>query len=55
MAKPRRVQEPTSPYTPAHPKSAAQPGIRTVNLEEVRKNNGKLVKVHRDVLKKLAQ
>ena len=60
MAKPHKVEEPAAPYlaakTPA-PKTPApvQPAVRVASLEEVRKNNAKLMQVHRKVLQKLAQ
>lgn len=59
MAKTHKVEEPAAPYgvapkPPARP-TAAQPAVRVASLEEVRKNNAKLMQVHRKVLQKLAQ
>ncbi|WP_164976299.1 hypothetical protein [Oleiharenicola lentus] len=58
MSKPRKVEEPQAPYAAKKPaKVAAQPpaGPRFADLEKVRANNAKLIRVHSKVLQKLAQ
>lgn len=58
MAKPRKVEEPATPYVT--PKSdgknlPSRVGVRVADLSEVKKTNAKLMQVHRKVLQKLAQ
>ena len=59
MAKPHKVEEPAAPYTASAKKqvraTAPQPAVRLADLQDVRKNNAKLMQVHRKVLQKLAQ
>lgn len=56
--KPRKVGESKAAYTAKKPvKAPAMPqsGPRFADLEKVRANNAKLIKVHHKVLQKLAQ
>jgi hypothetical protein len=58
MAKPRKVGEPAGTYAAKMPATKAAPGqpvIRYAKLESVKKTNEKLMQVHHEVLKKLAQ
>lgn len=58
VSKPRKVEEPLAPYAAKKPaKAAAQAsaGPRFADLEKVRANNAKLIRVHSKVLQKLAQ
>lgn len=57
--KPHKAEESAAPYVakkPAMPAAApAQSGTKTIDLEEVKRTNAKLMQVHRTVLQKLAQ
>jgi hypothetical protein len=57
VSKPRKVEEPQAPYAAKKPAKAAQApaGPRFADLEKVRANNAKLIRVHSKVLQKLAQ
>lgn len=58
VSKPRKVEEPQAPYAAKKPaKAAAQTpaGPRFADLEKVRTNNAKLIRIHSKVLQKLAQ
>ena len=57
MAKPRKVQEPTGTYEtkpPAAKPASAESAVRSAKLDDVKKANDKLIRVHHEVLKKLA-
>ncbi len=58
VSKPRKVEEPQAPYAakkPAKAAARAPAGPRFADLEKVRANNAKLIRVHSKVLQKLAQ
>ena len=58
VSKPRKVEEPQAPYAAKKPAKAgaqAPAGPRFADLEKVRANNAKLIRVHSKVLQKLAQ
>lgn len=54
VSKPRKVEEPQAAYTAKKPAQAAA-GPRFADLDKVRANNAKLIRVHSKVLQKLAQ
>jgi hypothetical protein len=57
--KPDKAAETAAAYTAAKPearipaRNASEPGVRSADVSEVRKNNARLMRVHREVLQKL--
>jgi hypothetical protein len=64
MAKPKKVEEPAGPYvvSPKPPDASGkstlisnQKGVRHSSADDVRATNARLMQVHQEVLRKLAQ
>lgn len=54
--KPDKIEDPAASYgTKKVPEQSAASGLRYADLNAVRKNNEKLMQVHRKVLQKLAK